>query len=165
MTLQLEQLQEFVHWIHKDLDTFQDLDWLDLNNTLPISVSPVVGGALLIEIKQIIEAIANNDCWMFTESGTEQHVIGRVKEHGNQVLVKINSSNRSQTLLWFFKIMEAEGHRLKRCPECKEKRIFVKIKRQEYCSKSCSQRVRTRRFMENYVKREAARLVSKRDSL
>ncbi len=41
-------------------------------------------------------------------------------------------------------LLEKYGSYLRRCEECT--RIFLKSKRQVYCSKACSQRVRTRRW-------------------
>lgn len=43
-------------------------------------------------------------------------------------------------------LLEAYGTLLRKCEECS--RIFLKTRRQEYCSKQCSQRVRARRWYE-----------------
>ena len=51
-------------------------------------------------------------------------------------------------LFWFAfaEYMETFATALRRCTECQT--LYVKQKRQEYCSKTCSQRVRTRRWKE-----------------
>lgn len=51
-------------------------------------------------------------------------------------------------LFWlaFVEYMETFATDLRRCAECLT--LYVKRKRQEYCSKTCSQRVRTRRWKE-----------------
>jgi len=51
-------------------------------------------------------------------------------------------------LFWFAfaEYMETFATDLRRCTECLT--LYVKRKRQEYCSKTCSQRVRTRRWKE-----------------
>jgi hypothetical protein len=51
-------------------------------------------------------------------------------------------------LFWFAfaEYMETFSTDLRRCTECQT--LYVKQKRQEYCSKTCSQRVRTRRWKE-----------------
>ncbi|MEO7863475.1 MAG: hypothetical protein ABIU05_24165 [Nitrospirales bacterium] len=51
-------------------------------------------------------------------------------------------------LFWFAfaEYMETFASALRRCTECQT--LYVKQKRQEYCSKTCSQRVRTRRWKE-----------------
>jgi hypothetical protein len=38
------------------------------------------------------------------------------------------------------------GERLRRCPACDEHRLFLKNKRQEYCSSQCSQRARSAKW-------------------
>jgi hypothetical protein len=47
-------------------------------------------------------------------------------------------------------LLTAEGHRLRGCQECR--RVFVRVKRQEFCDSRCSQRVRTRRFRRRRAK-------------
>ncbi len=49
-------------------------------------------------------------------------------------------------LLWnaLCDLIEECGPRLRRCPQCKK--LFLRTKRQAYCSKPCSQRVRSEKF-------------------
>jgi len=43
-------------------------------------------------------------------------------------------------------LLEEFGGQLRRCPSCPEKRLFVKSRRQAYCSPACSQRTRSARW-------------------
>jgi hypothetical protein len=43
-------------------------------------------------------------------------------------------------------LLDSLGSAIRRCPVCAEHRLFVKSKRQEYCSPQCSQRARSARW-------------------
>jgi hypothetical protein len=52
------------------------------------------------------------------------------------------SSNwRAVAVLLLAALLEQAGDRLRRCPACSK--VFVRVGRQDYCSKACSQRVRS----------------------
>jgi hypothetical protein len=42
------------------------------------------------------------------------------------------------------------GERVRRCPACDEHRLFLKNKRQEYCSSQCSQRTRSAKWYDKH---------------
>jgi hypothetical protein len=43
-------------------------------------------------------------------------------------------------------LLEEFGQRLRRCPTCEVRRLFLKTRRQMYCSAACSQRARSARW-------------------
>jgi hypothetical protein len=47
-------------------------------------------------------------------------------------------------------LLEEFGAQLVRCPSCAEHRLFLKRKRQAYCSRACSQRARSARWYESH---------------
>jgi hypothetical protein len=49
-------------------------------------------------------------------------------------------------------LLEEFGSRMGRCDGCPERRLFVKSKRQAYCSTQCSQRVRSERWYRKHRK-------------
>jgi len=57
-----------------------------------------------------------------------------------------------------FDLVAAEGHTIRRCARdgCENRNVFLPRRRQEYCSKRCSNLERTRRFRENPVNRATA---------
>lgn len=165
----LERLSRILSWVNKDPATLRKGDWLNLMEDLqglaflekktgpsPVSPNETETRTILGEIRNIVEALLRNASWSFVETGVK-HIIGRPR---GRVLHLITGNLRSQVLLSVFRILEAEGHRLKRCLECKGK-IFIAMKRQVYCSIRCSQRVRSRRFFAShrdglYEKRRSA---------
>jgi hypothetical protein len=47
-------------------------------------------------------------------------------------------------------LLEEYGRQIHRCPTCPERRLFVKRKRQAYCSARCSQHARSARWYQNH---------------
>ncbi len=161
----IERLSRILSWVDKNPATRRKGDWLNLTEELqgleflekktgpsPVSPNETEARTILGEIRNIVEALVRNSSWSFAETGV-RHIIGRPR---GRVLHITTGNLRSQVLLSVFRILEAEGHRLRRCLECKEK-IFIAMKRQAYCSVHCSQSARTRRYFENHSKEELSR--------
>jgi len=159
----IERLSRILSWVDKDPATLRKGDWLNLMEELQAlaflqkktelaSPNEIEARTILGEIKNIVEALVRNASWSFAETGV-RHIIGRPRGRVHYVTT---GNLRSQVLLSVFRILEAEGHRLKRCLECKEK-IFIAMKRQAYCSVHCSQSARTRRYFESHSKEELSK--------
>ena len=98
--------------------------------------------------------------WLLPVTIEKIELVGRVnkpsKRVGNRLIsgtvVRAHIHRRYEVgwpdLFWFAfaEYMETFANDLRRCTECLT--LYVKRKRQEYCSKTCSQRVRTRRWKE-----------------
>jgi len=98
--------------------------------------------------------------WLLPVTIKKVELVGRVnkpsKRVGNRLVtgtVMRAHIHRSYMVGWpdlfwlaFAEYMETFATDLRRCTECLT--LYVKRKRQEYCSKTCSQRVRTRRWKE-----------------
>jgi len=67
----------------------------------------------------------------------------RVRRHLTQMAV---ASWPDTVWVSIMSLLEEFGPRIRRCEACLEKRLFVKSKRQAYCSARCSQRVRSERW-------------------
>ncbi len=55
-------------------------------------------------------------------------------------------------------LIQAEGHRIERCARRECGRLFVRVKRGAYCSRQCSQRVRTEKFRSSRSKQELSEI-------
>jgi hypothetical protein len=51
-------------------------------------------------------------------------------------------------------LLEEFGTRLRRCPTCEVRRLFLKTRRQMYCSPACSQRARSARWYNQHRRAE-----------
>jgi hypothetical protein len=74
----------------------------------------------------------------------------REMDHKKQPIFRPHYTVSSSAFYWimFAELLETHAPYLERCQECKA--IFLRTKRQEYCSKKCSQRARTRRFYKEH---------------
>jgi hypothetical protein len=161
----LDRLKWLLSFAETDLSQLREGDWLNLQSDLRAFIfeEGVVTGAedplklnreglrtLKGEIRNLILAIVRGGSHSL-ELPKLRHVVGRVKRQGRlgRVLHVIQGGDaRALVLLDVFKLLEVEGPRLKKCTECPK--LFVSVKRQAYCSLSCSQKARTRRYYGNH---------------
>ena len=153
MRTPLEHLVVFVEWTNRDLDGLSPGDWLNFMEDLGWSLTRDQAQEMLLEIRDAIYRMATNGSVSFDEKGT-RHIIGR---SGGKVTHSVSGNHRARIMWWVFQILEKEGHRLRKCPECEERKVFVRIKRGEYCSLACSQHARQRRYFASHSKEEMSK--------
>lgn len=71
--------------------------------------------------------------------------------HYHHRVARISEASWPDTL-WIavMGLLEEFGRQIRRCPTCTERRLFLKRKRQHYCSQACSQRVRSARWYQQH---------------
>lgn len=79
------------------------------------------------------------------EPPMKAHRLGLVSQH-RHLWRTIVASWPDTTWVTTMSLLEEFGRRIYRCPSCPEGRLFVKSKRQLYCSPACSQRARSKRW-------------------
>lgn len=96
---------------------------------------------LLQNIKDGIRRFLTGPGWVFSVARIKC-LVTRRKRGGDPMVIEGDLKTR---VLWATAdLLRSHGTRIKICLECK--RLFLPIRRQAYCAKRCSQRVRTRRF-------------------
>jgi hypothetical protein len=75
-------------------------------------------------------------------------VVIRSPQTGRFELVYASTRQAWWSAWWFVlaRLLAAAGDRLQQCPVCP--RVFVRLRREEYCSTACSQKARSRRHYE-----------------
>ena len=147
--------------VESDLGAFRKGDWLNLDDDLQAFTFAEYGGyprppglsqeeviSLKEQVRNFVLAIARGKSWDFELP--DKHRVGRTSR--GRVLHLTTGGLRSRVLLNTARLLEAEGHRLKKCLECKK--LFISAKRQAYCSPSCSQKARTRRYFGSHSPQE-----------
>jgi hypothetical protein len=87
------------------------------------------------------------------EHGQFVHVISKARGPRGPVSY-YHGAARAALLEACARLLEAEGGRVARCARSGCGRLFVKVKRGAYCSKRCSQSMRTSRFRSSHSKEE-----------
>src|SRR5262249_33965291 len=101
----------------------------------------VLGDREGIEILQGIQREIKEALKVFKEGGTWEHTLPfQINIDPFHVGIKRSEDYISSRMRGFFTALWEAGQYLRRCARCKN--LFVKTKRQEYCSTNCSQIVR-----------------------
>ena len=87
------------------------------------------------------------------EHGQLVHVLSKARGPRGPVSY-YHGAARAALLEACARLLEAEGGRVARCARSGCGRLFVKVKRGAYCSKRCSQSMRTSRFRSSHSKEE-----------
>lgn len=153
MRTPLGHLIVLVGWTNRDPKSLSKGDWFNFMEDLQESLTSKQARERFLEIREAIERIATGGIVGFEENGT-RHIIARLR---GKVTHTVSGNHRARIMWWVFQILEKEGHRLRKCQECVEEKIFVRIKRGEYCSLGCSQHARTRRYFVSHSREERSK--------
>jgi hypothetical protein len=88
------------------------------------------------------------------ELGAFTRILVRGSDRGSRILSGYQGSTRGALLMACADLIAAEGGRIARCARESCGRLFVRVKRGEYCGPQCSQRVRTERYRASHSKEE-----------
>ncbi len=98
---------------------------------------------LIQEIRQGITRYLRGPGWVVPMDGLRRFVIRRKLPRLHRMKY-VEGRLRPRVLSAVADLLDAEGARLKVCPACKN--LYVKQKRQQFCSNKCGQGERTRRY-------------------
>ena len=100
--------------------------------------------------------------WTLWQEQIDEGQSGILRSPSGAIRAFTREVSRSAFILRALTVLQAAGNRLRKCADTRCQRLFIAIRRQEYCTRACSDRVRLAKFRARHADHRARAKIQRR---